>query len=102
MRCVGQGLFQGGGQAVGRDDVEASPDQDHDAGRAGCGIVRLGRDHDIDLAAQVDIVAANSDAGVEHLCAGRRIGAGAMRHHADPLQCLAAGIGIVQIEGRPR
>ncbi|MDT4822994.1 hypothetical protein D3C80_1270950 [compost metagenome] len=102
MRCVGQGLLQGGGQAVGRDDVEASTGQDHDAGRAGCGIARLGRGHDIDLAAQVDIVAANRDAGIEHLCAGCRIGPCAMRHHADPLQCLAAGIGIVQVEGRPR
>jgi len=77
---VRQRLFQDGGDAIGRDDVEADPGAYDDARGLRLRVSRVRVDEDIDLAGDVEIMRPAGQAGVEDRSTRRRERAGAVQH----------------------
>jgi hypothetical protein len=64
--CVGQGLFEHGGDAIGGNDIEPHPRTDHDTSGLCFCVAALRGNEDVDLAGDIEIVGLAHEAGVNH------------------------------------
>jgi hypothetical protein len=78
--CVGQGLLEHGGDAIGGNDIEPHSRTDHDSGGLCLRVAALRGNEDVDLACDIDIVGSAYEAGLNHWRTGRGKRASAIRH----------------------
>src|SRR5262249_56487905 len=64
--CVGQGLFEHGGDAIGGNDIEPHPRTDHETSGLCFCVAALRGNKDLDLAGDIEIVGSAHEAGVNH------------------------------------